>query len=104
MEMDDLQQELTDYRCITEELSKLIDEDQAHALSLLERHQDGESFAEDEDAARAIITRVQKLRGQPERQLILIALSVESMAHAIPRLLAANNQRLLRRVQELLPR
>jgi len=101
--MDNTEGQLTDFRFISDELSKLLDDEQGLLLSLIEKHSHGESIDIEEDIAKTVVAKLGEIKEDPERQIIKTHLALESLVHIIPHLIAENNKRLLRIIPHISP-
>jgi hypothetical protein len=98
--MSDLEKQLTDPAFIADELSGVLSRGEEFVASILEKYEHGESFADEEKTAQAIIAKSNKVKNtEPVKQLTKMALQYENLVQSVSLLIARNNSRLLQLFQ-----
>ena len=86
---------------IADEFLGIIARGEEFGLSIMEKYSHGESFADDEKTAQAIIARVNEAKNtEPIRQLTKMTLQYENLVQSVSLLIAENNDRLLQLFRE----
>ena len=94
--MDSVERRLTNPTLICDRLKELVSNGEDFILSIMEKHAHGESFANDEVTANAIITIINQVHNvETNKQLTRITLQYENLVQSVSLLIAENNAHLL---------